>query len=85
MLKDILTVEEFIITRLKNALYIAYTERVKNRIQNWIDSFPSGTEQNAKLLAQRTVLAQTWEPGAAERPAPQSDEEAVGRPSRPAT
>lgn len=61
MLKDILTVEEFIITRLKNALYIAYTERVKNRIQNWIDSFPSGTEQNAKLLAQRTVLAQTWE------------------------
>lgn len=61
MLKDILTVEDFIITRLKNALYIAYTERVKKRIQEWFDSFPSGTEFNAKLVAQTALLAQTWQ------------------------
>lgn len=61
MLKDILTVEEFIITRLKNALYIAYTERVKNRIDAWFDSFPSGEEFNAKLVAQAKVLKKAWE------------------------
>lgn len=59
MLKDILTVEEFIITRLKNALYIAYTERVKNRIKAWLDQ-QDEDKRPKKLADQWSVLLQAW-------------------------
>lgn len=59
MLKDILTVEEFIITRLKNALYIAYTERVKNRIKAWLDQ-QDEDKRPKKLSDQWSALMQAW-------------------------